>query len=253
MGNRLIVSSVGPHFGEEPPLVGRNGSGTIFFAGCNLLCTFCQNYAISHERRGNPVSTEELAAMMIDLQEMRCHNINLVTPTHVAPYIVSALVVAIDRGLAIPLVYNCGGYESVDTLRYLDGIVDIYMPDFKYWENEHAFRFSGVRDYRERACEAFIEMHRQVGELALDEWGVATRGLLIRHLVLPEGLAGTESVLQFIAAEISKDSYVNIMDQYHPAFEADREPHLNRRITREEFRHAIETAKRCGLHRGFDG
>jgi putative pyruvate formate lyase activating enzyme len=248
----VIISSAGPHFGEEPELVGLGGSGTIFFTNCNLWCLFCQNYEISHLKMGLALSTAELAKRMLFLQSRGCHNINLVTPTHFVPQIVEALCLAAEWGLQIPLVYNCGGYESVETLRLLDGIIDIYMPDVKYSNDDYARRYSGVKDYWERVRPAVKEMHRQVGELKVNHWGIAERGLLIRHLVLPNDLAGSEAILRFIAAEISPDSYVNIMDQYHPAFKAHRLPELARRISLVEYHRVIQLARELGLHRGFN-
>jgi putative pyruvate formate lyase activating enzyme len=248
----VIISSAGPHFGEEPELVGLGGSGTIFFTNCNLWCLFCQNYEISHLKMGTPISIEELAKRMLYLQSRGCHNINLVTPTHFVPQIVEALCLAAERGLQIPLVYNCGGYESVETLRRLDGIIDIYMPDVKYSNDGHARRYSGVKDYWEYMRPAVKEMHRQVGELKVNRWGIAERGLLIRHLVLPNDLAGSEAILRFIAEEISPDSYVNIMDQYHPAFKAHLLPELARRVSIIEYHRVIQLARELGLHRGFN-
>jgi putative pyruvate formate lyase activating enzyme len=248
----LIVSNANPHFGEEPPLVGRQGSGTIFLTNCNLSCVFCQNYEISHLSQGKIVSIEQLAALMLSLQYLGCHNINLVTPTHFTAHIVKALAIAAENGLTLPIVYNCGGYESVDVLIQLDEIVDIYMPDFKYWDDENAFKYSGVRNYREYTKNAFLEMQRQVGDLKMDSSGIAYRGLLIRHLVLPNNIAGTENILHFIADKISKDSYVNIMDQYRPCFQAWRRAEINRRITREEYILALKIAYSIGLRRGFE-
>ncbi|MCG3121411.1 MAG: hypothetical protein ALAOOOJD_04489 [bacterium] len=247
----IIISSAGPHFGEEPELVGLGGSGTIFFTNCNLWCLFCQNYEISHLKMGLAVSTAELAKQMLYLQSRGCHNINLVTPTHFVPQIVEALECAAERGLQIPLVYNCGGYESVETLRWLDGIIDIYMPDIKYSNDAHARRYSGVKNYWQHVRPAVQEMHRQVGNLKINRWGLAERGLLIRHLVLPNNLAGSETILHFIAEEISPDSYVNIMEQYHPAFKAPYLPELARRVSRVEYHRVIELARELGLHRGL--
>jgi putative pyruvate formate lyase activating enzyme len=251
LGAETLVANAAPHFGEEPPLVGQGGSGTIFFASCNLACVFCQNYEISHFARGDAMNAEELAALMLRLQGLGCHNINFVTPTHVAHAIVRALAIAASRGLRIPLVYNCGGYESVETLRLLEGVIDIYMPDMKYSSDDEALRYSGVRDYWQRAKEAMREMHRQVGDLEIDSRGVARRGLLIRHLVMPGNLAGTERVAQFIASEISRDSYVNVMDQYRPCFKATRIPELARPVTRSEYLQAVTEARRAGLSRGL--
>jgi putative pyruvate formate lyase activating enzyme len=255
IGPDPTVSSYGPHFGEERPLVGGYGSGTIFFTGCNLRCTFCQNYEISHLGRGDSISPARLARLMVSLQDRGCHNINLVTPTHQLPGIIDALSQAVTRGLALPIVYNCGGYESVDALRLLDGIVDIYMPDMKYGDNSLGLRLSGVQDYWDRNREAVREMHRQVGDLEIVEMPhrcmIATRGLLVRHLVLPNGLAGTESVTRFIATEISPRTYVNLMDQYRPCFHAVDIPEMDRPITAIEFSDAIKIARSAGLWR-FD-
>lgn len=247
-----IVSSYFPHFGEEPPLVGRFGSGTIFFTNCNLDCKFCQNYDISHYGIGKEVSIEELASMMIYLQNRGCHNINFVTPTHFTPQIVDALIIARERGLEIPLVYNCGGYESIETLKLLYKIIDIYMPDIKYSSNENALKYSGVSNYWDVVRQAIKEMHRQVGDLMISSSGIAKRGLLIRHLVLPNDISGSKKVLDFIANEISKNSYVNIMDQYRPAYLANQFTELNRPINEKEFFEVINYAKQIGLHRGFE-
>lgn len=243
------VASYGPHFGEEKPLVGRKGSGTIFFSNCNLFCLFCQNFDISHGGEGTPVSAEQLAAMMVQLQEQGCHNINFVTPTHVIVQVLEALPLAVEMGLHVPLVYNCGGYERVSALRLLDGVVDIYMPDFKFWEPEVAGELCAARDYPERARLALREMYRQAGDLHMDPSGVAERGLLVRHLVMPGGLAGTPAVMEFLAAEISRNTYVNVMDQYHPCGEVLSRPHLARRITAREFEEALDAARRAGLWR----
>lgn len=228
--------------------MGRGGSGTIFFAGCNLHCVFCQNYEISQLGQGREVSVGELAAWMLELQEMGCENVNLVTPTHQAPQIVQALVLAREGGLRLPLVWNCGGYESVEALGLLSGIVDIYMPDFKYGDSQVAVSYSDAPGYFEAAKGAVSEMHRQVGDLEVVD-GLARRGLLVRHLVLPGGLAGTERVLRFIAEEISRDTFVNVMAQYYPTYRAWEFPELARRITREEYREALALARRFGLVR----
>ena len=248
-GRLPIVSSWGPHFGEERPLVGRGGSGTIFFTYCNLGCVFCQNYDISHLGSGEEISTRRLGEAMLELQQMGCHNINFVTPTHFVPQILDALPLAIEAGLSLPLVYNSGGYDSVETLRLLDGIFDIYMPDFKYSDRKVSARFSNAPDYPEAAKAALREMHRQVGELQLDERGIARRGLLIRHLVLPEDLAGTKEAMQFIAQQISPQTYVNVMEQYRPCHQASEHPPLDRPITGREFREAVEMALQEGLNR----
>ncbi len=249
--NEVIVSSFAPHFGEEPPLVGFSGSGTIFFTNCNLSCVFCQNYDISQLGHGSRVSVEQLAEIMLLLQNKGCHNINFVSPTHFVPQIVSALVIAIDKGLEIPIVYNCGGYESVETLKLLEDIVDIYMPDIKYSDSETAARLSGIKNYWDVVQSAVKEMQRQVGDLHINRRGIAKRGLLIRHLVLPNDLAGSKKVIDFIASEISKETYVNIMDQYYPANKANQYDELNRRITNEEYERVINYAKQKGLSRGF--
>lgn len=248
-GDRPFVSSWGPHFGEERPLVGRYGSGTIFFGNCNLGCIFCQNYTISHLGEGREMSFERLAEVMLELQGMGCHNINLVTPTHQMPMILRALSIAARDGLEIPVVYNCGGYESIEAVKLLEGVVDIYMPDFKYADPEMSFKYSKARDYPSVAKAAIKEMHRQVGDLMMDESGVAVRGLLLRHLVLPEGVAGTAEVVRFIAEELSKNTYVNIMDQYRPCYKAYDNPPLDRRITGEEFTEAVNLALKAGLTR----
>lgn len=242
-----IVSSYGPHFGEEAPLVGRCGSGAIFFANCNLRCLFCQNYSISQLGEGEKTSKEKIAYMMLSLQSQGCHNINLVSPTHVVPQILEALEIATESGLHIPLVYNSGGYDSEETLKLLDGIIDIYMPDMKYGNEETARKLSGIENYPEINKTAVKEMHRQVGELQIDREGIAQRGLLVRHLVLPYGLAGTREVVNFLAQEISPYTYVNIMAQYHPCYQAYQVPSLARRITTQEFQEAIDLAYQAGL------
>jgi putative pyruvate formate lyase activating enzyme len=246
---KAIVSSVGPHFGEEPPLVGRKGSGTIFFSGCNLECIYCQNYEISHLRSGRRMSNEELSKQMLKLQRWGCHNINLVSPTHEVPNILRAIKMAAEDGLNIPIVYNTGGYDSIETVELLDGVVDIYMPDMKYGDEKYAMEYSKVAKYPEINFAAVKEMHRQVGDLVIGEDGVAIRGLIVRHLVLPNGLANTKKVMDFIAQEISKDSYVNIMAQYRPCFEAINHPLLGRGVTREEYQEALEVAVSAGLTR----
>ena len=245
----VMVSSYGPHFGEESPLVGRNGSGTIFFTNCNLRCVFCQNYSISQLGEGDKVSKEELACMMLSLQDKGCHNINLVSPTHVVPQILEAFEMAVKSGLQLPLVYNSGGYDSIETLRLLDGIVDIYMPDMKYSDEKNAEKLSGVENYPSINRAAVKEMHRQVGDLQINEDGIAQRGLLVRHLVLPHGLAGTKEVVNFLANEVSPDTYVNIMAQYHPCHKASQFPSLSRRISAGEFQEAVTLACQAGLCR----
>ena len=248
LGARALVSAYQPHFGEEPPLVGRHGSGTIFFASCNLACAFCQNWETSQLWQGREVEPQELALMMLHLQRLGCHNINLVTPSHVVPQILAALPLAMALGLRIPLVYNTGGYDSVEALRLLDGIVDIYMPDIKYADDGIAGRYSAVKGYYAIARVAVKEMHRQVGDLVVED-GMAARGLIIRHLVLPGGLAGTAEVVRFIAQELSPHSYVNVMAQYRPENRAHRYPELSRRITPQEYQEALRLAAGAGLDR----
>ena len=249
VGAKAFVASFGPHFGEEEPLRGRHGSGTIFFGSCNLRCVYCQNYEISQLREGYEVSPDELADMMLDLQARGCHNINLVTPSHQVPHILEGLLVAAEQGLHIPLVYNTSSYDDLETLQLLDGIVDIYLPDFKYTNERIAYRYSKIEHYPTTAKVAIKEMHRQAGDLILNEEGLAIRGVLVRHLVLPGGLAGTGEVMRYLAQEISTETYVNIMDQYRPCHRAFRYPPLDRRITAEEFEEAVRLAKAHGLHR----
>ena len=243
------ISSYSPHFGEERPLVGFQGSGTIFLTHCNLGCIFCQNFSISHLGEGREVSFDRLSSMMIELQKLGCHNINFVSPTHFVPQVMKALLKAVDMGLSVPLVYNTGGYDSVKTLRLLDGIIDIYMPDLKYTSSRVAEQYSHAPDYPEIAKLALKEMHRQVGDLVCDERGIAQRGLLVRHLVLPQGLAGTQEAMQYISSEISPNTYVNIMDQYYPCGDISHDSPLSRRITRQEYEEAIWAAKEEGITR----
>lgn len=242
------VASSGPHFGEERPLVGAGGSGTIFFAGCNLGCLFCQNYDISHHDHGEEVTPQHLAGTMMALQRLGCHNINLVTPTHYLPQILEAIHEAIPLGLRLPIVYNCSGYESLEALRLLEGVVDIYMPDAKFLDAGVAERLCQAPDYPERMQEAIREMYRQVGPLQVDEHGLARRGLLVRHLVMPERQSSTEEVMQFLAS-LDPDIYVNLMDQYRPCFRAAEAPEIARRLTREEYQEAVAAARRAGLRR----
>jgi len=248
-GSKAVVSSYTPHFGEESPLVGTGGSGTIFITNCNLLCVFCQNFDISHLGQGTETSDGQLAAMMVSLQRQGCHNINFVTPSHVVPQILAALPEAIDRGLTVPLVYNSSGYDSVETLKLADGVFDIYMPDFKFWDGESARRYAKAPDYPEKARAALKEMHRQVGDLALDKEGIAVRGLLVRHLVMPGALAETRAIMHFLADEISRQTYVNVMDQYRPCGRAAQFPPIDRRPTHAEFQDAMDAAKEAGLRR----
>jgi putative pyruvate formate lyase activating enzyme len=251
-GRWARVASYGPHHGEEGPISGWRGSGTIFFSWCSLRCVFCQNWEISQRGAGPEVHAERLAGMMLELQETGCHNVNLVTPSHVVAQVLEALVIATGAGLRIPLVYNTGGYDSPEALALLDGVVDIYMPDMKYGDSDLARRYSHVRDYVAVNRRAVREMHRQVGDLVVDQDGVAMRGLLVRHLVLPEDVAGTEEVLAWIAAELSPTTYVNLMDQYRPCYRAIENPPLGRRPTLEELRRARDMADHVGLRR-LDG
>jgi putative pyruvate formate lyase activating enzyme len=248
-GERARVHSHGPHLGEEDPLRGTRGSGTIFFSWCNLRCDFCQNWTISQKGDGEEVEPGTLAAQMLELQDRGCHNINLVTPSHVVAQILAALEIAADRGLALPLVYNTGGYDSLPALELLDGVVDIYMPDMKYADSDTARRYSHAKDYGEVNRTAVKEMHRQVGDLVLDERGLAVRGLLVRHLVLPGGLAGTDRVLEFLGREISRKTYVNLMDQYRPCTLAEEIEPLARPISRAEWSEALALADAYGLTR----
>jgi putative pyruvate formate lyase activating enzyme len=244
-----VVSSFSPHFGEEDPLVGTGGSGTIFFTHCNLYCLFCQNFEISHLGEGEAVSSDRLAEMMLFLQERGCHNINFVSPSHVGAQILAALPKAVEGGLRVPLVYNTGGYDSVETLRLLEGVFDIYMPDLKFMDGEVSRRTCRAPDYPEKVQAAIKEMHRQTGDLALGVRSIAERGLLVRHLVLPGGLAGTREAMRFLAREVSPDTYVNIMNQYRPCGEAMAHPPLNRRITAGEYEEALTVAREEGIHR----
>ncbi|MHB8069817.1 MAG: radical SAM protein [Desulfobaccales bacterium] len=248
-GDQPLVSSYGPHFGEEDPLVGQHGSGTIFFSHCNLYCIFCQNYEISHGGEGEEISIPDLAAIMVLLQKRGCHNINFVTPSHQVAQILEALPLAIEGGLNVPLVYNTGGYDALETLKLLDGVIDIYMPDFKFWDPKVAEELCEASDYPEIARQALKEMHRQVGDLVLDEAGVARRGLLVRHLVLPDNLAGTREVMEFLAREISPHTYVNVMGQYRPCGRADSHPSLRKFLTGREHAEAQKLAREAGLTR----
>ena len=248
-GSRAVVHSHGPHHGEEDPLRGWNGSGTIFFSWCNLRCVYCQNWDISQKGLGKEVGADELARMMLELQAQGCHNINFVTPSHVVPQIIAAVAVAADRGLVLPLVYNTGGYDSLEALELLDGIIDIYMPDMKYGDAGSAHRYSHVRNYVAANRAAVREMHRQVGDLVLDDSGIAVRGLLVRHLVLPDNIGGTDSIFAFLAAEVSPNTCLNIMDQYRPCYRADENAPLDRRVTEREYAQALAWAEAAGLRR----
>ncbi len=248
-GERAVVHSHGPHHGEEAPLSGWRGSGTIFFSWCSLRCEFCQNWDISQRGVGQEVDAGGLSEIMLALQSRGCHNINLVTPSHVVAQILEAVLLAARGGLTLPLVYNTGGYDSAEALALLDGVIDIYMPDMKYGDSATAREFSHVRDYWKVNRAAVREMHRQVGDLVLDERGLARRGLLVRHLVMPGGVSGTETVLRFLAGEVSRNTYVNIMDQYRPCYRAFEHPPLDRPLRRDEFAQAIAAAERLGLQR----
>lgn len=248
--DRVKVSNAFPHYGEEAPLVGKKGSGTIFFSNCGLRCIYCQNYTISIEGDGVEITDRRLAETMLNVQNMGCHNINLVTPTHYLPNIVNALNMAVPKGLKLPLVYNTGGYEREETLKLLEGVIDIYMPDCKYMDPEYAAKFSSeAYNYPYYVKKALKEMYRQVGDLILDARGIARQGLLLRHLVLPNRVAGTREFLQFVAEELSKNTYLNIMRQYRPEYKAKDYPEINRRITSKEYQETLEWAKELGLNR----
>jgi putative pyruvate formate lyase activating enzyme len=251
VGRYAPVSSYFPHFGEEDCLRGRRGSGTIFFAGCNLRCVFCQNFETSWKVEGEPAPPRLLASMMLELQERGCHNINFVTPEHVVPQILEGLLLAVEQGLRLPLVYNTSAYDSLDSLALMDGLVDIYMPDFKFWDPEMARRYVRAVDYPETARRTIREMHRQVGPLTLDENGIALRGLILRHLVMPGAVAGTREILEWVARELGPDTYVNVMSQYFPAGKVCETEHaeINRNITLQEFRDALSAARNAGLRR----
>ena len=253
-GAEARVASFGAHFGEESPLVGKNGSGTIFFEGCNLLCVFCQNSDISHiDKQGDASSStvddEHLASIMLNLQSQGCHNINLVTPSHVVPQFLAALPIAVEKGLHIPIVYNSSGYDSPETLLLLDNVVDIYMPDCKFWTSKTAKLYTRAKDYPDVMQKAIKEMHRQVGDLEIDKNGLAYQGLLVRHLVMPGHIDETREILEFLAREISTETYINIMDQYRPCYNADKYDRINRSLSTEEYEQAISIAGENGLQR----
>ncbi len=250
-GKICRVASANLHFGEEPPVTGTKGSGTIFFANCNLRCIFCQNYPISQLGNGEAAPPQKLARMMLNLQERGAHNINLVTPSHVVPQFLAALLIAAKAGLKIPIVYNCSGYDGLGALKLLDGVVDIYMPDIKYCEHEIAERYSGATKYWDAVRPAVKEMYRQVGALKVGEDGIGAKGLLIRHLVLPGGLSSSEKIFEFIATELSRDVPVNLMSQYFPAHKAVNDPVLGRRITKREFEEAEDALHKWGLTEGW--
>lgn len=250
-GKACKVASANLHFGEEPPISGTRGSGTIFFSHCNLRCIFCQNYPISQFGNGEYASPQKLARMMLNLQKRGAHNINLVTPSHVVPQFLAGLTIAAKEGLCIPIVYNCSGYDGLESLRLLDGVIDIYMPDIKYCEHEAAERYSGATKYWDAVRPAVKEMFKQVGPLVMDDKGTGVRGLLIRHLVLPGGLASSEKIFEFIATEVSKEVPVNLMSQYFPAYKAVDDPVLGRRITKAEFKETEDALHRWGLTEGW--
>jgi putative pyruvate formate lyase activating enzyme len=249
VGRYAVVASHFPHFGEENCLRGHRGSGTIFFSGCNLRCVFCQNHDISWQLQGERVTPIRLAAMMLELQEVGCHNINWVTPEHVVPQILEALPIAVEAGLRLPIVYNTSAYDSLDSLHLMDGVVDVYMPDFKLWTSERSRRYLAKRDYAEVARVNVKEMHRQVGDLVFDENGMARRGLLVRHLVMPGLLDETEPILRFIAEELGPDTYVNVMAQYYPSGRTHEFEEIHRHLYRSEFERALELADELGLRR----
>ena len=251
LGNELMVSSIALHHGEEPPLSGTGGSGTIFFASCNLMCVFCQNHPISHRGEGKKMTPQQLGNEMLSLQRRGAHNINLVTPTHLVPQIMEALLWAFEEGLEIPIVYNTGGYDGVETLQLLEGVIDIYMPDMKYSDNDVADKLSDASDYPKRNREAVVEMHGQVGNFVMDTNGIGVRGILIRHLVLPNDLAGTKDIMRFIAEKISKETYISLMSQYFPDYRASEFPEINRRISAHEYSEAQEAMQEYGLHFGW--
>lgn len=251
VGLKPKVCSFMPHHGEEPPISGRHGSGTIFFSGCNMSCAYCQNYEISQWDEGKEIEFEELASFMLQLQDMGCHNINLVTPTHVMPQILKSLKIAISQGLKIPVVYNTGGYELAEIINLLDGVVDIYLPDMRYADNEMAIKYSSAPDYPEFNQNALKEIQRQVGVAQLDKEGIITRGLIIRHLVLPNNISGTDKIMKFIAEELSADTYISLMSQYFPCHKAGQFKEIARRITYGEYENAKYSLKEYGLFNGW--
>ncbi|HOM27342.1 MAG TPA: radical SAM protein [bacterium] len=246
-GINLKISSYGSHFGEENIISGKRGSGTIFFTNCSLKCVYCQNYDISQLEKGYEISIEKLSDIMMELQYQECHNINLVTPTHFLPQILKSILISIKKGLKIPFVYNCGGYENVETLKKIEGIIDIYMPDAKYGDNEKGEKYSGIPDYWDKCKKTLIEMKRQVGDIILSDEKVAVKGLLIRHLVLPEDISSTEKVLKFIKTELGENTWISLLSQYHPEYKAYLYSEINRRITSDEFNRAIEITQKLGF------
>ena len=250
-GTEIFISSSNLHFGEEPPISGSNGSGTIFMTNCNLACVFCQNYPISQFGNGNPITADALAGTMLELQKRGAHNINFVTPTLMMAQVADAIVRARKSGLTVPTVYNSGGYEDVEAVRLLDGIIDIYLPDAKYGDDACAEKYSGARNYRENNRNVLKEMYRQVGNLVCDQNGVARRGMIIRHLVLPDAIAGSSAVLEFIAREISPEMHVGLMSQYHPAHKSNLYPELTRRLTGREYDEVLNLVCDLGLENGW--
>ncbi len=245
------IAAVNLHFGEEPPISGYNGSGTIFFANCNMRCLYCQNYPISQYGEGREVSPEKLGEMMIKLQKQNAHNINLVTPSHIIPQIIKAFYFAKENGLNLPIVYNTSGYDRVETLKLLEGIIDIYMPDMRYGDSDIAKRLSGIEDYPKVNRAAVLEMYRQVGDLKTNNDGIAIKGLLIRHLILPNGYSNSKEIFRFIADNISKKTYISLMSQYFPAYKAVDDPQLNRHITKDEFQKSVKAFYDAGLSNGY--
>ncbi|MFB6201702.1 MAG: radical SAM protein [Halorhabdus sp.] len=246
------VSAHFPHFGEEECLKGHNGSGTIFLANCNMKCVFCQNFETSHEAKGDPATAEDIAEMALELQARGCHNVNFVSPTHHSPHLVEAVRIASERGLEIPVVWNCGGYERVEILERLDGIVDVYMPDVKWSDDQAAAKYSKAPNYWANVTESLKEMHRQVGDLRVDATGLATGGLLVRHLVMPNHLENAKRILEYVAEEVSRGTFVDVMAQYEPHYKAETEPfydEIGRRVTESEYRAVVEHAREVGLER----
>lgn len=250
-GSGARVHSFMAHYGEEPPISGKAGSGTIFFSGCNMACTYCQNFEFSQNKSGKKVTPEELAGLMLELQKSKCHNINLVTPTHVMPQILQALAIACEKGLHIPLVYNTSGYEDAKILKLLDGIIDVYLADMRYSDADAAKKYSCAADYPQINKLAVKEMHRQAGVAKFDQSGIIKTGLIIRHLVLPQGLAGTEEIMHFINKEVSPDTFISLMSQYTPYYKACNIKEINRRVSLEEYDQAIAIMEKSGLHNGW--
>lgn len=250
-GFKPRVCSFMPHHGEEPPISGKRGSGTIFFSCCNMACVYCQNYEFSQSGEGREVDFEELAQFMLELQSIGCHNINLVTPTHVMPQILQSLSIAVSAGLKIPIVYNTGGYELAHIIELLEAIVDVYLPDMRYGNSEAAVKYSSAPGYPKYNQEAIKEMHRQVGIAKMDNAGIIIRGMIIRHLVLPGNISGTDIIMKFIADEVSRDTYISLMSQYFPCYKASQFKEISRRITYREYEDAKMIMHKCGLYSGW--